>query len=244
MKYMGSKNRIAKDILPIILEGRKQNQYFVEPFCGGCNMTDKVDSPIIANDSNEYLIAMWKAVQDGWLPRDDYTEDYYDYVKANRDKVEKHIVGYVGFALSYSGKFFNSWARDGEGRRNYVEESYKNALKQFPIIASKDIKFTCGSYDELEIPNNSIIYCDPPYANTGKYKDDIDHDKFWDWCRKKVSEGHRIFISEYNAPDDFRCVWSKEITSSLTQDTGAKTGVEKLFIPKGQKITLIEKPLF
>ena len=42
MKYMGSKNRIAKHILPIILKDRKENQYYVEPFVGGANMIDKV----------------------------------------------------------------------------------------------------------------------------------------------------------------------------------------------------------
>ena len=43
MKYMGSKNRIAKHILPIILKDRIENQYYVEPFVGGANMIDKVD---------------------------------------------------------------------------------------------------------------------------------------------------------------------------------------------------------
>ena len=36
-------------------------------------------------------------------------------------------------------------------------------------------------------------------------------------------------MSEYNAPEDFECVWHKEITSSLTKDTGSKMGIEKLF---------------
>ena len=38
MKYMGGKRRIASDILPIILLDRKSNQWYVEPFCGGCNI--------------------------------------------------------------------------------------------------------------------------------------------------------------------------------------------------------------
>ena len=38
MKYMGSKNRIAKYILPIILKDRLEGQWYVEPFCGGCNI--------------------------------------------------------------------------------------------------------------------------------------------------------------------------------------------------------------
>jgi DNA adenine methylase len=44
-----------------------------------------------------------------------------------------------------------------------------------------------------------------------------------------ASKGHIIFVSEYNAPDDFECVWQKEIVSSLAKNTGAKRGVEKLF---------------
>jgi DNA adenine methylase len=43
MKYMGSKNRIAKYILPIMLAERKPDQWWVEPFVGGGNMIDKVD---------------------------------------------------------------------------------------------------------------------------------------------------------------------------------------------------------
>ncbi len=35
MKYMGSKARFAKDILPIILKDRKPEQWYVEPFARG-----------------------------------------------------------------------------------------------------------------------------------------------------------------------------------------------------------------
>lgn len=42
MIYMGSKARFAKELLPIILKDRKEGQWYVEPFCGGCNMIDKV----------------------------------------------------------------------------------------------------------------------------------------------------------------------------------------------------------
>ena len=64
MKYMGSKARFAKEILPIILQGRKPNQYYVEPFVGGCNIMDKVKGNRIGADSNKYLIALWKGLQD------------------------------------------------------------------------------------------------------------------------------------------------------------------------------------
>ena len=83
---------------------------------------------------------------------------------------------------------------------------------------------------------NSIIYCDIPYKETTKYNINIfDYNKFYDWCIEKHKEGHKVFISEYDMPEDrFKCVWRKEITSSLTKDTGSKKGIEKLFIVKGE----------
>lgn len=112
-------------------------------------------------------------------------------------------------------------------KRDYVAESYRNAIKQSCKLGG--INFYHSAYDKLEIPKNSIIYCDPPYENTTKYKDKFDHSKFWDWCRRKRNDGHKIFISEYNAPDDFVCLWEKEIVSSLTKNTGSKKGIERLF---------------
>lgn len=50
MKYVGSKNRYAKYILPIILANRGDSVY-VEPFAGGMNLIDKVSGRRIANDS-------------------------------------------------------------------------------------------------------------------------------------------------------------------------------------------------
>lgn len=35
MKYMGSKRKLVKEILPIMLKQRKPNQCWVEPFVGG-----------------------------------------------------------------------------------------------------------------------------------------------------------------------------------------------------------------
>jgi hypothetical protein len=56
---------------------------------------------------------------------------------------------------------------------------------------------------------------------------------FWDWAREKRAEGHTVFVSEYNAPNDFKCVWEKiGISSSLRSNNtvgGAKKSTEKLF---------------
>lgn len=227
MKYMGSKNRIAKYILPIILKDRKEGQWYVEPFCGGCNLIDKVTGNRIANDANHFLIAMFKALQDGWIPPKEVTEARYKEVKDTYVSNENHIRGYIGFNLSFGGKFWGGYRRDGEGKRDYGLEAYNNIMKQVPNIIG--INFYSSDYSELSIPSNSIIYCDPPYKGTTKYESAILHDRFYDWCRTKKAEGHTIFISEYEMPEDFVCVWQKEQVSSLTQDTGSKRAVEKLF---------------
>jgi DNA adenine methylase len=224
---MGSKNRIAKEILPIMLKDRG-NRTWVEPFVGGANMIDKVDGKRIGSDINNYLIDALIAVRDclSDLPKNkkEFTEDDYKELRKSDDYKYK---GYAGFAFSYSGKWLGGWCRDGAGKRDYVNESYKNALNQSDKL--KGIRFINKSYDKLQIPDNSLIYCDPPYEGTTKYKDGFNHSVFWEWCRNKAKEGHIIYVSEYNAPDDFTCVWSKEIVSSLTKDTGSKTAIEKLF---------------
>jgi DNA adenine methylase len=225
---MGSKNRIAKHILPIMLAERKPDQWWVEPFVGGANMIDKVEGKRMGADINTYLIDALIAIRDcvSDLPKSnrEFTED--DYKKLRRSDEYKYK-GYAGFAFSYGGKWLGGWCRDGLGKRDYVNESYKNALNQSPLL--QGVKFVNANYLDLEIPDNSMIYCDPPYKETTSYRDGFDHTKFWDWCRKKVKEGHTLFVSEYTAPKDFECVWQGKITSSLTKNTGANMGIEKLF---------------
>lgn len=80
MKYQGSKARIAKEILPIILKDRKENQWYVEPFCGGMNSICEVMGNRIANDVHYYLIEMWKELLNGWNPRK-YTQEEFNVIK-------------------------------------------------------------------------------------------------------------------------------------------------------------------
>lgn len=230
MKYMGSKNRIAKHILPIILKDRKDGQCYVEPFVGGANMIDKVDGWRIGADSNNYLIALLRHCQLGLsydLPST-ISEDEYNHIKNNKHLYSDFIVAHCGFNATFGSKWFGGYARPRSNGYSRDVICGKNALiKQIHSLNS--VKFIHSSYDKLEIPCSSIIYCDPPYANTTKYKDGFDHGKFWQWCRCKVTEGHQVFVSEYSAPDDFACVWEKEIQSGLNTNT-TKKGTEKLFV--------------
>jgi len=231
MKYLGSKRRIAKYILPIILCDRQPDQYYVEPFCGGCNIIDGVENPRIANDSNKYLMSFCKALAEGWLPPKDISENLYNAIKANPNSFEDKLVGYVGFQLSFGAKWFGGYRRDKIGKRNYAHEAYRNIIKQRNKL--KGIEFFNVDYRELNIPENSIIYCDPPYANTTKYKDEFDHNQYWQWVRKMVLFGHRVFCSEYHAPPDFLSIWQKTVVTGVDVNS-TKEDIEKLFVHKSQ----------
>ena len=115
--------------------------------------------------------------------------------------------------------------------RNYADESARAAVKKRAGLQGVDIRHC--SYSDLEIPDASIIYCDPPYAGVTKYEYPIDHNNFWAWCREKVDEGHNVFISEYNAPDEFVCVWEQKLRVCVKPGIG-KQAIEKLFIHKSQ----------
>ncbi len=233
MKYMGSKRRIAKEILPIILANRASKQVYIEPFCGGCNLIDKVPQGAgrFANDVHVPLISLLKALQEGWQPPTVITEEEYQAARLLDDT--NPLKGFIGFCSSYSGKWFGGFARGNNTNgspRNYTQEAYNNLSTQLPNLLG--ITFTSGSYLKLEFPANSLTYCDPPYKGTTGYKDKFNHEEFYDWCRNKKEEGHTIYVSEYAMPEDFTCVWNKEQVSSLTKDTGSKVAIERLFTLK------------
>lgn len=227
MKYMGSKNRIAKHILPIMLKDRAEGQYWVEPFVGGANMIDKVDGNRIGSDSNKYLIALLRRLQSNHELPVFVTKSEYTKVKDNKSEFDDWYVGYIGFLFSFGAKFFGGFVGEFNGVRDRVGESYRDAMKTRGGIAR--IKFECCSYDDLNIPPNSIIYCDPPYEGTTRYKDKFNHADFWRWCRGKSKEGHTVFVSEYNAPDDFKCIWQQELNVSVAKSGKHKKAIEKLF---------------
>ena len=225
MIYMGSKNRIAKEILPIILKDRKPNQCYVETMVGGGNLIDKVEGFRIGADLNPYVIEALKLIRDNpeSLP-DHVSEEMYQELKTKKEL--NGFTGVVGFTCSFGSKWFGGYARNSDGR-NYIKVAKNNALAQSPNL--KDCLFINSSYQLLDIPNNSIIYCDPPYEGTTKYKDGFNHFEFWEWVRIKSLEGHSVFVSEYNAPDDFICIWQKTLSTSFSTSESIKA-VEKLFI--------------
>ena len=250
MKYMGSKARIAKHILPIMLEEaeKKGITTWVEPFVGGNNMIKTVPKQMkrVGYDKNVYLIEMYKHIQKyGFTYTEQISKDLYDECRnayntdswhVGTQEVDASFIGWVGFMASANGRFFDggysgiSKTKIGT-ERNYIDESIRGLKKEFTYL--QDVEFISEDYLNLDF-ENCLIYNDPPYKGVKTYNTskNFDHDKFFDWCREQSKRGNVVFVSEYEAPEDFVCVWQQEVKSSLSANGvsgGNKVSVEKLF---------------
>lgn len=229
MKYMGSKRLIAKHILPIMLEHRGSRPW-VEPFVGGANMIDKVDGERYGYDLNPLTIEALKLIRDRVedIPKDNSEFTEQDFKNKSVDR--PYLTGFASFAYAFGGD--GGWARGNSAKgvpRDFVAESYRNALKQSSKL--QGLKLSCSSYDEIFLSSESLIYCDPPYKDTSKYKTkSFDHEAFWSWCKSKADEGHIVFVSEYSAPDFAEVLWEKEHRSSLRRTKSGERTSEKLFL--------------
>lgn len=240
MNYQGSKARFAKYLLPILTKKLNGDRWYVEPFCGGCNIIDKVNHPLrLAADSNNYLIAMWRFLINynfGSFPQkiDKHLYDYYRGIfnkrgfKGDAYKDTEALIGWVGFMASYNGRFFDG-GYCGNAHRDYINEHIQNVLAQKELL--RGVQFACCTYDKLDIPQNSVIYCDIPYANTKQYATsrNFDYGKFWDWAEGMTRAGHDVFVSEYNAPSNFVSIWDLDRASTMCYNHSI-IATERLFV--------------
>lgn len=245
MRYMGSKSRIAKYIVPIIQKYIDDNaiETYYDCFCGGANIVDKIKCKNkIASDINPYLIALLQHVQQDLPLYEKVDRELYDsareaWKRGEDSTFEPWQLGCIGFLSSFNGKGFEGGYampgyEKGNGRyRDYYQEMKRNLLKQAPNL--KDISFSCCDYRSYK-PQNALIYCDPPYQNTTQYNSTtFNSEEFWQLMRE-WSKDNIVLISEENAPDDFECIWEQEVSRSLNVANKTKA-TEKLFRYRGEK---------
>jgi DNA adenine methylase len=137
---------------------------------------------------------------------------------------------------SFNGRFFsggysghNVMGKNGKAR-DYITENINNIKKQLDEYNHDNIEWYYGNYFNIPFPENSLIYCDIPYKDTKQYdtSKNFDYEMFYDWCHAMSEDGHSVFVSEYNMPPEFECVWEKEVTNAMNQ-TITKKPVERLF---------------
>lgn len=236
MRYMGGKYRTAKEtarICNLALEHSPPGTAYVEPFCGALGVAQYVrpTGPKILGDINPYLIAMWRAVQSGWVPPPEVSEDLYLEVKANKDRFPPELVAFIGFSCSFSGKFFGGYVKPHYKHIDPTGAGGRSIARKIEKLAGGS--FFCSPYDTLPIPPGSVIYCDPPYQGTTGYASGaFDSDRFWQWCAGMTQLGNTVLVSEYceSPPVPSVQLWAVEAKQWLGENK--HTVSERVFLVK------------
>lgn len=142
---------------------------------------------------------------------------------------------FAKFGIKTDGSRADIKAHKDEYKKAYIDwymRENSESLQSLERLQSLEIYNT--DYQNIEIPPDSVIYCDIPYRNTGGYRCDFDYERFYRWAKTQDN----IYISEYNMPDDFRTVASIEKAVTMCSG-GDKKAVEKLFTPKLSKSVII-----
>ena len=240
MRYMGSKNRFAKELVPIIQSYiTEDTKGYLEPFVGGANVIDKIKcNNRIGCDIHKQLIALLNKAKDNIddIP-DTISYETHKEVKNNKEKYEDWYVGLVGFCASFGSMYFGTYARNSKNDNSgkWSQGAIRSLKKQAPLL--KDIEFKCCDF--LDLPKDKIkgyvIYCDIPYKGTLKYNKikPFPYEEFYKWAIE-MAKNNIVLISEYNMPSNFKCIWEKETTRGINSNNviekEKKKRIEKLFI--------------
>lgn len=264
MKYFGGKNRLGKHITKIINNFIDENTTYVEPFVGGfgLGLTLKKPGKVIINDNHYYLIEMWKKlVETDWTPfiewentyQDKNEESYKRYLNDarqlypelkkfkngnNTSKYSDAFIGYFGFCVCYSAKWFGGLATRKTFKQLDFFDGYKLMQKQVDFLKSVNVTITNLDYKEvLKDRVGCVIYLDPPYLKTTGYTTgEMNYTEFWNIVRN-LSKNNWVFISEEQAPDDFIDIMNHTFTRGMkNKDNKQIIANEKLFIHKDKFI--------
>ena len=129
------------------------------------------------------------------------------------------------------------------GQAEHGERTGRVASLAIPRAAAQSAKIFGGQilpitssvldYEEVTIPEDSVIYCDIPYEDTNVYNkaEGFDYERFYQWCERQTQP---VFISSYQMPEDrFDCI--EEFTHRSTLSATANNLVtERIYVPKHQ----------
>jgi len=235
MRYQGGKARLSPRIVRVLQGLRKPGQVYLEPFVGGGEVLAHMGGARIASDINPHLIAMYRALQIGWVPPHSVTEQEYN---AQRDKYNKNqdvvdpLNAFIGFGCSWGAKFWGGYARDGQGR-DYPEQTARSLERDAPLW--QDVAFTCVPYWHWMGIEGVLVYSDPPYEGTLGYRgtDDFDHQLFW-LNMQELARKNTVVVSE-------RCEVPSEV-AEVIWEMEYKGGIRGNIVKPPERLFLV-KPL-
>lgn len=247
--YMGSKNRIAKEIIELLPSA----ETFVDLFCGGCAMTH---AAILSGKYNNFVIndIDWMPTQlfldaiDGkylnhykWVSREDF------FAEKDKNPFVKYIYSFGNNGKTYlfnsdnereKSQIFESVVEDvdsieekrktsGNRLQNIERINRLNGLVSLQPYLRKITRYN-KDYRLVDIPANSVVYCDIPYRETATYNGQtFNYQEFYDWAAGMDN----LFISEKNIDDErFMKIWEKDRKTGFSPQKNITIN-EKLYKP-------------
>lgn len=240
--YHGGKQRIGKEIAKqiyiistVIIEDNTDFKIkgYCEPFCGMLGVYRHIPElfedhkPRLkykAGDANESVIMMWKKAQKGWIPKKHYTKQDYETLKIQ--KKPSADKGFVAHSYTFRGISFGGYFKHKQSK---LLTQIKRIQDIAEILHENNVDITPKNYDQFSQLKGYIIYCDPPYMNSGqRYYDEkgikrtFDTDEFWKWC-DKMSKHNIVFISEYSTLFNIEPIYSKNVKITGTGNNDKKS---------------------
>lgn len=226
MNYTGGKARqgpvIAQKLLMAAdnLLRRYPHVWYFEPFFGAGGVARHVAPTLAAagvrchfSDKHPAVVSMWNAALRGeWLPPDRYiTEEEYRALKAAKDTSDP-MNAWAGFICTFSATYMTTFAdrtnRPKAERRQATQriafldklEALKQATDRVKHVDFENV----FSYGLQTSSRPSVIYLDPPYANSSPRAygvGEFDSDQFWQQAQVLAEKPwNRLYVTEYEAP--------------------------------------------
>lgn len=253
--YQGSKSQIAE----WIIENLPEADVLVDLFAGGCAITDcalqsgKWDK-VIANDKEGSGIELFIDAAQGkyktesrWISRDFFNEnketnpyikwiwsfgnDGESYLYAKEKEMCLEPIWKMIFSDS-TEEARKQWKEFcGMGEKNIPDRIQSlERLKKIESLETSRIKTSREDYTKVIIPDNSVIYCDPPYKGVKGYrKAKFDREPFYEWCTRQSVP---VYISEYSMPEELFEVVAEKPKRNTQSATKNLLRIEKIYKPR------------
>ena len=253
LPYQGSKSQIAE----FVVANLPPADVFVDLFAGGCAVThcailsDKYKR-FICNDINDTPMIFKRAI-DGEFRDFSYVPTREEFFESD-DPVIKLIYSFGNDGETYLWsreiepvkvcasrmisansqyerrmwyrKFMNNLEEYIAKYGEVVDAGHTKQLQSLERLESLEIKQQ--DYQTVEIPSNSLVYCDPPYRGTTGYNGStFDFVAFDEWL---ADVDFMVVVSEYTAPNDCVEVASIDKRSLRCATDNSTVKQEKLFV--------------
>lgn len=229
MQYLGGKSRLGGQIVRAILRdlGRDRLGVVADLCAGAGGVTHRladVSERVIAVEAHPGLVALHKAVQAGWVPPEQVSEEEYRALR-NGDPADP-LVAFAGFGCSFGGKWWGGYASARRARADGPLYTYAASAQRSVCSRTRvNVEHVCA--DALAWSGEvEVAYCDPEYEGTTGYAAiaAAEPGAWWRKLQALADRGVACYLSEYaEVPPEgvaARQIWSaKTDPRHLTRGT-------------------------